>query len=40
MRRLVTCKVNDDADMSPAGLLLLVSRDGSRKEVDRDPRMD
>ena len=38
MRRLVTRKINDDADMSPAGLLLLVSRDGSRKEVDCDPR--
>ena len=38
-RRLVTRKINDDADMSPAGLLLLVSRDGSRKEVDCDPRM-
>ena len=38
-QRLVTCKINDDADMSPAGLLLLVSRDGSRKEVDCDPRM-
>ena len=37
--RLVTCKINNDADMSPAGLLLLVSRDGSRKEVDGDPRM-
>ena len=37
--RLVTRKVNNDADMSPAGLLLLVSRDGSRKEVDCDPRM-
>ena len=35
--RLVTCKVNNDVDMSPAGLLLLVSRDGSRKEVDCDP---
>ena len=39
-RRLVMRKINDDADMSPAGLLLLVSRDGSRKEVDCDPRMD
>ena len=39
-RRLVTRKINDDVDMSPAGLLLLVSRDGSRKEVDCDPRMD
>ena len=38
-RRLVTRKVNNDADMSPAGLLLLVSRDSSRKEVDCDPRM-
>ena len=38
-RRLVTRKINDDADMSPAGLLLLVSRDGSCKEVDCDPRM-
>ena len=37
--RLVTRKINNDADMSPAGLLLLVSRDGSRKEVDCDPRM-
>ena len=37
--RLVTCKINNDVDMSPAGLLLLVSRDGSRKEVDCDPRM-
>ena len=37
-RRLVTRKINDDADMSPVGLLLLVSRDGSRKEVDCDPR--
>ena len=32
-RRLVTHKVNNDADMSPAGLLFLVSRDGSHKEV-------
>ena len=39
MRRLVTRKINDDADMSPVGLLLLVSRDSSRKEVDCDPRM-
>ena len=39
MRRLVTCKINNDADMSPVGLLLLVSRDGSRKEVDCDPRI-
>ena len=38
-QRLVTRKINNDADMSPAGLLLLVSRDGSRKEVDCDPRM-
>ena len=38
-QRLVTCKINDDADMSSAGLLLLVSRDGSCKEVDCDPRM-
>ena len=38
--RLVTRKINDNADMSPAGLLLLVSREGSRKEVDCDPRMD
>ena len=38
--RLVTHKINDDADMSPVGLLLLVSRDSSRKEVDCDPRMD
>ena len=40
MQRLVTCKVYDDADMLPAGLLLLASRYGSRKEVDCDPRMD
>ena len=38
-RRLVMHKVNNDADMSPAGLLSLVSRDGSCKEVDCDPRM-
>ena len=38
-RRLVTCKINNDVDMSPVGLLLLVSRDGSCKEVDCDPRM-
>ena len=37
-RRLVTRKINNDADVSPAGLLLLVNRDGSRKEVDCDPR--
>ena len=37
--RLVTRKFNNDADVSPAGLLLLVSRDGSHKEVDCDPRM-
>ena len=40
MRRLVTRKINNDADVSPAGLLLLVNRDSSRKEVDCDPRMD
>ena len=40
MRRLVTGKVYNDADMLPAGLLLLVSRYGSHKEVDCDPRMD
>ena len=39
MRRLVMRKINNDVDMSPAGLLLLVSRDSSRKEVDCDPRM-
>ena len=32
------CKVYDDADMLPAGLLLLASRYGSHKEVDYDPR--
>ena len=36
MWRLVTRKVYDDADMLPAGLLLLASRYGSRKEVDCD----
>ena len=40
MRRLVTRKVYDDVDMLPVGLLLLVSRYGSRKEVDCDSRMD
>ena len=34
--RLVMCKVYNDVDMLPAGLLLLVSRYGSRKEVDCD----
>ena len=37
--RLVTRKINDDVDMSLAGLLLLVSRDSSHKEVDCNPRM-
>ena len=37
--RLVMHKINDDVDMSSAGLLLLVSRDSSHKEVDCDPRM-
>ena len=37
--RLVTRKINDDVDMSLAGLLLLVSRDGLHKEVDCNPRM-
>ena len=40
MWRLVTRKINNDVDMSLAGLLLLVSRDSSCKEVDCDPRMD
>ena len=39
MWRPVMCKINNDVDMSPAGLLLLVSRDSSCKEVDCDPRM-
>ena len=38
-QRLVTRKINNDADISPADLLLLVSRDSLRKEVDCDPRM-
>ena len=38
-QRLVTRKINNDADMSPADLLLLVSRDSLCKEVDCDPRM-
>ena len=38
-QRLVTHKINNDVDMLPVGLLLLVSRDGSCKEVDCDPRM-
>ena len=37
--RLVMCKINNDVDMSLVGLLLLVSRDSLRKEVDCDPRM-
>ena len=32
-------KVYNDVDMLSAGLLLLVSRYGLRKEVDCDPRM-
>ena len=32
------CKVYDDVDMLPAGLLLLASRYGSCKKVDCDPR--
>ena len=39
MWRLVTCKINNDVDMSPVGLLLLVSRDSLPKEVNCDPRM-
>ena len=39
MWRLVMHKVYNDADMLPAGLLLLVSRYGSHKEVNCDPRM-
>ena len=39
-QRLVTRKINNDVDMSPADLLLLVSRDSLRKEVDYDPRME
>ena len=38
-QRLVIHKINNDADISPAGLLLLVSRDSSHKEVNCNPRM-